>query len=383
MRTVLAFFQSSDPVCPNKIAGIYRYAKKRKWHVEIVPPSSRPRRIKTLLDFWRPVGCIVEGGSPTELTRSSFGRCPVVYIHHSPLPSDGDASTVQMDNRACVEMAVDELSACQPIHLAFISSFNPVTHWNRQRMQAFSDILVAQKRPHSVFTPNAPNLSKMDFIRSLRGFLSHLPKPCGLLAANDEIAATAATACAMEGLRIPRDMSIIGIDDVEMTCCNVTPELSSVRPNFRQGGYLAAELLYRAIRHPERPGWHVKYKPEGVTRRGSTRAFTRKDQSVDATMRIIQDKACSGLSARDALANFGCSRRLADSRFRQATGKSVLETILEVRLTNAVKLLSNPRQDLNSIANLCGYETPNSFRKFFTQKTGLSPSAWRKKHLGR
>lgn len=383
MKIVLAFFQTSDASYQKKIEGICRYARKRRWHVEPVPPTNRPERIKTLLDFWQPVGCIVEGGSSTELTRKMFGSCPVVYIHHRPLRSDGNASVVQMNDRACVEMAIEELCDGKPSHLAFISYFRPGIHWNQKRAKTFADILSAKGIPHSVFEPGTTDLLKMDFIRALRAFIARLPKPSGLLACNDEIASAAAIACAMEGLRVPRDMSIIGIDDSEMTCCNVTPELSSVRPNFSQGGYLAAELLDRAIRHPERPGWHVEYNPEGVTRRGSTRVFTRKDPCVDAALRLIQEKASSGLTARDALVGFDCSRRLADERFRQVTGKSALETIHEIRLANAEKLLSNPRQELDSIANLCGYETTNSFRKFFTQQTGLTPLAWRKKHLGR
>ena len=38
------------------------------------------------------------------------------------MKSDGNASVIQMDNRACVEMAVEELCDGNPNHLAFISA---------------------------------------------------------------------------------------------------------------------------------------------------------------------------------------------------------------------------------------------------------------------
>ena len=46
------------------------------------------------------------------------------------------------------------------------------------------------------------------------------------------------------------------------------------------------------------------------------------------------------------------------------------------------ELLSNPAQELSAIANLCGYFSQNAACKFFRIKTGMTMSAWRRRHLG-
>ena len=46
------------------------------------------------------------------------------------------------------------------------------------------------------------------------------------------------------------------------------------------------------------------------------------------------------------------------------------------------ELLSNPAQELDSIANLCGYSSRNAACKFFRLKTGTTMTDWRRKHRG-
>ena len=70
---------------------------------------------------------------------------------------------------------------------------------------------------------------------------------------------------------------------------------------------------------------------------------------------------------------------MAEMRFRQIVGHSILDEIQAVRLEKAKELLSNSRQDISAISNFCGFKTPNALWKFFRQETGLSPSAWRER----
>ena len=97
---------------------------------------------------------------------------------------------------------------------------------------------------------------------------------------------------------------------------------------------------------------------------------------------MIRSKACTGLTSREVHRMFSCSRRSADERFRAATHLSILEAIHEERLSRMQELLLNPSQYLGAIANLCGYASQNAACKFFRIKTGMTMSAWRRRHLG-
>ena len=367
---------------PMIMDGVCRFARTRKWHVENITFRDRQMRIDRLLGFWKPIGCIVESSPEETLPRKAFGRIPVVFFNHEAPATGASASIVGMDHPADVELAISELSKGDPVHFGFVPYLNPSRPWCRLRENAFRKHFDPARSGFSVFHPacRSKRLPRINFIRQLRPWLRSIPKPCGILAANDETASVVVTACSMEGIAVPTDVAVIGIDDDPVFCCNSDPEISSVRPNFTQGAYMAAKLLDRAIRHPSWPGKHVVYPPLGVSRRDSTRSHVRADLTVDSALDLIRAKACSGLTAATVCKTFPCTRRKADERFRAFTGKSILEAIQEERLQHMKDLLSKPAQALDSIANLCGYSSRNAACKFFRIKTGLTMSAWRKKH---
>ena len=366
------------------IDGICRFASTKRWHVENITSRDKTMEIGRLLDFWKPIGCIAETGPVSTLPIEAFKGVPVVFLNRSPMGTDENASVVEMDHAACVKLAVDELLRGKPALLGYTPFLIPSRTWNIARQDAFAKMLSEQGIPFSLFAPRskAKRIPRIDFIRQMRLWLKDLPKPCGILAANDETATVVIAACSMEGLKVPQDVSVIGIDDDSTICMNANKSLSSVRPNFSKGAYMAAKLLDRAIRHQDWQGRHVVYPPEGITRRESTRFMLRHDAEVAAAIGLIQAKACTGLGADEVRRMFTCSRRSADARFRAATRQSILEMIHAVRLARMQELLSNPAQGLNAIANLCGYASQNAACKFFRLKTGMTMSDWRRKLVG-
>ena len=63
-------------------------------------------------------------------------------------------------------------------------------------------------------------------------------------------------------------------------------------------------------------------------------------------------------------------------RFRKAVGHSVLDEIHAVQLERAKQLLDG-MMPLKVISDFCGFENPNSLRKFFKSMTGVTMTAWR------
>ena len=77
---------------------------------------------------------------------------------------------------------------------------------------------------------------------ALRMLMSVKPRPTAVLCGNDILAIGALTECAATGLHVPRDISIAGYDDNEMSAC-VTPSLTTVRVKPHMMGQCAAEYL--------------------------------------------------------------------------------------------------------------------------------------------
>lgn len=66
-------------------------------------------------------------------------------------------------------------------------------------------------------------------------------------------------------------------------------------------------------------------------------------------------------------------------RFKELTGKSPMEYLLNLRLENASKLLRMEKKNLSEIALLCGFADSNYFSRQFKRKFGVSPRVFRRK----
>jgi AraC-like DNA-binding protein len=67
----------------------------------------------------------------------------------------------------------------------------------------------------------------------------------------------------------------------------------------------------------------------------------------------------------------GCSRRLADLRFRETTGHTILDEIHEVRLARVKELLFKSRRMLSALPDLCGYSSLDDLRRVFKRRVGI------------
>lgn len=64
--------------------------------------------------------------------------------------------------------------------------------------------------------------------------------------------------------------------------------------------------------------------------------------------------------------------------FKQITGKSPMQYVLNIRINNAVSLLESTDYNVTEIATIVGYDNPLYFSRIFTKQKGVSPSAYRK-----
>ena len=61
MKTVL-FFQYPWRLWRERLSGVYRYARKVGWHVQVMEWRRTGLPVRDAIRFWKPVGCMVEGG---------------------------------------------------------------------------------------------------------------------------------------------------------------------------------------------------------------------------------------------------------------------------------------------------------------------------------
>ena len=82
---------------------------------------------------------------------------------------------------------------------------------------------------------------------------------------HDRAAHQVLTACSDEGIVVPDEVAIIGVDNDDVLCEMCDPPLSSIDPNARRLGYEMAALLHRLIRGEPPPTEVMLVKPLGVS----------------------------------------------------------------------------------------------------------------------
>jgi AraC family transcriptional regulator, activator of mtrCDE len=63
--------------------------------------------------------------------------------------------------------------------------------------------------------------------------------------------------------------------------------------------------------------------------------------------------------------------------FDEALGKSSMDFLTEVRMTNAGKMLEETNSSIETISENVGYQSSAAFQRMFKKKVGLTPAQWR------
>jgi len=393
MKQIL-YFESSF-YANNRLVqqGVYRYARFAKWKVQIVPYAGAAKQqcvevegdgrpdIKGLLDFWHPAGVLVDcGAAPDLLRQKDFGDTPAVFIDRRPGPSWNVC--VSDDPMGIAKIAAHELLSLGLPHYGYVPWLTHVP-WSRDRGELFGNLVRMNGYGCQVFPNSGGSVSLKTHCARLCEWLKALPKPCGILAANDAIGARVLLCAARCRIRVPDELAVIGVDNDSQTCECATPTLTSIGQDHERAGYLGAQLLDAWLSKPSHRPASETYGPLAISRRASTCVIRRRDAKVASAIELIRRRACEPLRAHEVVATMGCSRRLAEQRFREVTGRSILEEIQHVRIDRAVYLLEHSAEPISRVAELCGYRSTESLRKVFCALKGHSPADWRRFANGR
>ena len=218
----------------------------------------------------------------------------------------------------------------------------------------------------------------LEDISALAKWLSSLPKPTAIMAVHDLRAIHVIEAAAMANIRIPRDLALIGVDNDELLCDTAEPTLTSIAPDHIRLGELAAETLNDLMNGTtRRHALTIRSSVKTIVERQSAKPVTPATRLVQQATVFIRRNALKGIGAMDVVNHLGVSRRLADMRFRQFTGQSILSAILKIRLDEVKRRLRDTDTPIAKITANCGFHGENYAKKLFKSRFGISMTAWR------
>ena len=104
----------------------------------------------------------------------------------------------------------------------------------------------------------------------MQRLLTYQPRPTAVFAANDLMAIGAMRAVDEAGLRVPHDISIVGVDDIEVAAFQ-TPPLTTIRQSFTQLATFGVQLLLEILAGKELTQSQIVIEPTLIVRQSTTR----------------------------------------------------------------------------------------------------------------
>jgi len=380
METVLYFYEGAFTLWRRRMAGICASAQRLGWQIRPVNVDAAAVSAKVAIDFWKPPGVIVDGGV---LSRRGFGAkafagLPAVYCDADESVLSGPCYGICHDSVSTARAGARELAQLPCESYAYVH-FHTRREWSDVRCREMRRAASAAGVPFRAFNSERAfrGADVVIFLGRLMDFLRRLPRPCGVLAANDEMASHVLAAASQAGIAVPDELAVVGIDNDELICENTHPTLTSVAPDFERSGRMAADLLARNIAEGGARPEVAVYGTTQLVRRRSTRIVAAKDPRVVRALEFIRRKSCGKTTAAAVIEVMGMKARSAESRFKEACGHSIRDEILSVRLAQAKRLLSDTDIPISHVCARCGYTDERSLRYLFTRATGYSPNEWR------
>ena len=211
-------------------------------------------------------------------------------------------------------------------------------------------------------------------------WLEKLPKPVALFCCDDAHAQFVTETCKISGIRVPEDIAILGVDDDELLCGISDPPISSIDMDVERGGYMTCKLLHQQILSGSKEPFDVWITPLGIKERASTSILNVKDPHVLKMIRHIDNNYSLDIKMEDILKIVPLSRRSIEMRFKKATGYTIYQYLLNVRVEHFAYLLTTTHRSYVDIAYEVGFRDLSNVSRTFRKYKGCTPLEYRKKY---
>jgi len=377
---VALLVETSNTYARGLLQGIVSYMHEhRPWSIYLAE-HSRGQRSPSWLNRWQGDGVIARVENASIAATVCRLRAPTVDMSAARLiPS---IPWVETDDVAIARLAAQHLMERGFRHFAFVGDNN--FNWSRWREAAFVRLVQEAGCDCSVrHYSTIPSEARDSSIERIGAWLSKLPLPVGIMAAYDPLGKHVLDACRQRGIEVPDEAAVIGVDNDEVFCTLAEPSMSSIILDTHRTGYAAAALLDRMMSGGDVYGEGHLFPPLGIAARRSTDVLAIEDRALAQAVRFIREHACDGITVKDLVGAVPLSRRVLESRFVKAVGRTPHAEILRVQLDRVKTLLRESGLTLEQIAERTGFTHVEYLSSVFRNKEGMPPSRYRMLHQPR
>ena len=249
--------------------------------------------------------------------------------------------------------------------------------WSKEKGRGFREKVMKE---HSVYSEYEEDRGTVYDRQRLTDWLKSLPKGTGVFCCDDAHALTITETCKMAGINVPDDIAVLGVDGDDLICEISDPPISSIQLEVEQGGYQTCKLLHQQILTGDRQPFNVIIGPSEIKERNSTRMLNITDSQVMNILKYIEMNYNHEITMNDVFQLVPLSRRSVEMRFKKATGMTIYQYILYVRIERLAYLLSTTDKTIIDLAYEVGFRDYANVARTFRKHKGCSPMEYRRSH---
>lgn len=366
------------------LKGIIEYSKATEQWVVCKMPTEYKRKMgfKNTVDWaikWK--ADVVIGQFEPDDDVTMFRKNGIVALAQDYISKFKEIPNITADYEMTGAMAADHFLSKGFKNFGFFG-YNGVC-WSDERRDGFFHRIEQANLAENLFVYDKQHIDSLWYYEQegLAEWLHSLPKPIAIMACDDNQGNILLEACRACGLKIPFDVSIMGVDNDEILCNMSDPSLSTVNIDIERGGADAAKMATRMVKDPTYQGEDVVLRPLNVISRVSTTVFATKDAEILEALKFIHANCDRKISVSDVLEKVPLSRRLLELRFKKATGHTIYNYITLLRIDYFAHLLLTTNDPISDIAARMEEDDTKSISRRFKILKGCTPSEFRNKEL--
>lgn len=374
MKNIVVAFSIASRAGQEWLAGIQAYAGQQpEWSLREINESETSSMCRGF-DFSETDAliCTTSASIPPSIPIHNIAS---VCIVNSNDPPPQNASLILNDNAAFAEKIASHLLSKRLKHFAFMRFDN--FPWAVTRGVSFIRTIQTAGFTVDLFEPDLTATEASDR-RRLVSWLKSLPKPCGIMASFDGRARLILEIAREEGIRVPHELCVVGVDNDCSICENTVPTLSSLDPQFFREGWIAAKTLDDLLNGRIKKPVTVINQGGNVMERASSDFLPKIYHVAAVAMEVIKTRCAETLSVEGIAHITGVSRRLLEMRFQEVYGDTIQNKLREVRIERVKSLLRHSSMPIEQICALSGYSNISYLKRTFKTVTGKTMRDFRK-----
>lgn len=355
---------------PRSFEGIGRFAKESNWHL-----AMRSMLEGTIPDSWKGDGLLINDSATGRLkhaARSQIAKQPTVLfgVHHNNL----QLPCVEEDNATCGRLAAEHFLQRGHRHFAWFGIKRGRVE--RERRDSFVQTLQSAGQQCVLLEWDKERGNTRDTWANCRRWLARrlcaLPKPLALFVLDDLLAADAIEVCLEQGLRVPEDIAILGVGNIELACeCSRVP-ISSVDIDMETIAYRAAKHLEDLMSGRQVPQ-RIVVPVRGIITRASTDSMTVAHPALGRALEFFSASLHRNVGVAEAAEAAGISKRRFHQLFAKELRMTPAKFLLRLRLAKAKELLERTDLKVGDIAHQTGFTTLRNIHRCFVRELNATP----------